>query len=470
MIKFNSLFTQIFILYILIIPFNSKAQENLVLNPSFEDFNPDEELSCVAYTSEKFSKTIMYWKSPSIGSPDIISMDVDPNCTTHALNTILTNQLPRTGKAYTGMINRDSENEIHREYIQGTLSSNLEVGVNYKIKFYISLGAASGRTTNNIGIKFFNSEQSFQTTSFINIVPDANYDGLPLVNKDDWTEIAFEFTPTDSNLRYFVIGNFFDSENTDFELIEGGLITDFYYYLVDDVSISKSLTPIFDEMGPYCEGTEFTLPTTSLNNIEGTWTPEINNKQTTTYTFIPNDDTYPTTQITIEIIPEFDFVINQFCKNHFAWLSVTGNSLINIDNSKIVWEINGVNYENKELNINDYSSISGIVTVTNENGCSKTKEFNITLNPDQCTIPKGISPNGDGLNDYLDLTNLDVENITIFNRFGAIVFNKKDYKNEWHGQSNSGNILPSGVYFYNIVTYKNETFTGWIQLIRETEK
>lgn len=470
MIKFNYLFTQIFILHLFIIPFNSKAQENLVLNPSFEDFNPDEELSCTAYTSEKFSKTIMHWKSPSVGSPDIISMDVAPNCLTYALNTSMSDQLPRTGKSYSAMINRDSENETFREYIQGTLSSNLEAGINYKVKFYISLGATSGRTTNNIGIKFFDSEQNFQTTSVIDIVPDANYDGLPLVNKDEWTEITFDFTPTDSNLRYFVIGNFFDGENTDFDLIEGSLITEFYYYLVDDVSISKTLTPIFDEMGPYCEGSEFTLPITSLNDIEGTWTPEINSTQTTTYTFKPNDDTYNSTQITIEIIPDFDFEINQFCKNHSVWLSVIGNSLVNIENSKIIWEVNGVKFENKELNINNYNSISGSVTVISEYGCSKTKEFNITLNPNQCMIPNGISPNGDGSNDYFDLTNLNVKNISLLNRFGTIVFNKKDYKNEWHGQSNNGNILPSGVYFYNIVTYKNETFTGWVQLIRETEQ
>jgi len=470
MIKFNSLLKQISILYLFIISFNSKAQENLVLNPSFEDFYPDEELSCAAYTSEKFSETIMYWKSPSTGSPDIISMEVAPNCITYPLNTNLADQLPRTGKSYSAMINRDSDNETFREYIQGTLSSDLEIGVNYKIKFYISLGVVSGRTTNNIGIKFFNSEQSFQTSSFINIVPDANYDGLPFVNKDDWTEIAFDFIPTDSNLRYFVIGNFFDGENTDFEIIEGSLVTDFYYYLVDDVSVSKAMTPIFDEMGPYCKGTDFTLPKTSLNNIEGTWTPEINNQQTTTYTFTPNDNIYPTTQITVEIIPEFDFEINQFCKNHSVWLSVNGNSMINIDKSTILWDIHGVKYENKEININNYNSISGSVTVTSENGCIKTKEFNVTLNPNQCSIPKGISPNGDGLNDYFDLTNLDVKNITLFNRFGRVVYNKKDYINEWYGQSSSGSILPSGVYFYNIVTYNKETFTGWVQLIRETEQ
>lgn len=40
--------------------------------------------------------------------------------------------------------------------------------------------------------------------------------------------------------------------------------------------------------GPLCEGTAFTLPTTSSNGIVGTWSPAINDTVTTTYTFTPN--------------------------------------------------------------------------------------------------------------------------------------------------------------------------------------
>lgn len=40
--------------------------------------------------------------------------------------------------------------------------------------------------------------------------------------------------------------------------------------------------------GPVCEGTTFTLPTTSSNGITGVWSPAINDTITTTYTFTPN--------------------------------------------------------------------------------------------------------------------------------------------------------------------------------------
>jgi hypothetical protein len=47
--------------------------------------------------------------------------------------------------------------------------------------------------------------------------------------------------------------------------------------------------PSFSATGPYCSGTSIpSLPTISLNGISGTWSPAINNTQTTLYTFTPN--------------------------------------------------------------------------------------------------------------------------------------------------------------------------------------
>jgi gliding motility-associated-like protein len=54
------------------------------------------------------------------------------------------------------------------------------------------------------------------------------------------------------------------------------------------IQIVTIQTPNFTQQGPYCQGTAIpALPTTSLNGISGTWSPGINNQQTTTYTFTP---------------------------------------------------------------------------------------------------------------------------------------------------------------------------------------
>lgn len=79
-------------------------------------------------------------------------------------------------------------------------------------------------------------------------------------------------------------------------------------------------------------------------------------------------------------------------------------------------------------------------------------------------FPKGISPNGDGLNDHLDLANFYIAYIEIFNRHGKIVYSKELYKDEWKGQSNSGEMLPSGTYFYRAYSVGKLEFTGYIEL------
>ncbi|MGG5506533.1 MULTISPECIES: DUF7507 domain-containing protein [unclassified Myroides] len=87
------------------------------------------------------------------------------------------------------------------------------------------------------------------------------------------------------------------------------------------------------------------------------------------------------------------------------------------------------------------------------------------INYQKVFIPRGISPNGDGLNDFLDLTNYNVKNIKIYNRLGQIVYEKGRYEKEWFGQSNAGSqLLPSGTYFYVMKNILNDVYTGWIYL------
>jgi PKD repeat protein len=53
-------------------------------------------------------------------------------------------------------------------------------------------------------------------------------------------------------------------------------------------ALPNNITPTFTAVSPICSGTSLSaLPTTSNNNITGTWSPALNNTQTTTYTFTP---------------------------------------------------------------------------------------------------------------------------------------------------------------------------------------
>ena len=96
-----------------------------------------------------------------------------------------------------------------------------------------------------------------------------------------------------------------------------------------------------------------------------------------------------------------------------------------------------------------------------------------------CVISEGISPDATpGFNDYLDLEFLSdrvggISNLQIFNRFGTIIYEQANYVNQWNGQDNSGNELPTGTYYYviNLASvddiYGSQT-SGWIYLNRSS--
>ena len=82
------------------------------------------------------------------------------------------------------------------------------------------------------------------------------------------------------------------------------------------------------------------------------------------------------------------------------------------------------------------------------------------IDPDACdpVAFQGISPNGDGKNDYLVIPGVmrtTPNLLTVYDRGGNIVYEAKDYGNNWGGDTNRGNpllagdgLLPDGVYFY----------------------
>ncbi|MEY3412937.1 MAG: hypothetical protein RIQ70_1626, partial [Bacteroidota bacterium] len=55
------------------------------------------------------------------------------------------------------------------------------------------------------------------------------------------------------------------------------------------VQVTPSITPLFNQVQPICSGNTLnTLPFTSNNGVTGTWSPQLDNLQTTTYTFTPD--------------------------------------------------------------------------------------------------------------------------------------------------------------------------------------
>jgi gliding motility-associated-like protein len=65
-------------------------------------------------------------------------------------------------------------------------------------------------------------------------------------------------------------------------------------------------------------------------------------------------------------------------------------------------------------------------------------------------VPSGFTPNGDGINDYLYPLNaykaINLE-FRVYNRYGQLVFETKNWMNKWDGTIN-GKQQPTGTYVW----------------------
>jgi gliding motility-associated-like protein len=96
--------------------------------------------------------------------------------------------------------------------------------------------------------------------------------------------------------------------------------------------------------------------------------------------------------------------------------------------------------------------------------------------PCDLVIPNAFTPDGDGMNDELviqGIENYPNNTITIYNRWGNVVFQTSGYQNDWTGTSTmgitvGGDELPTGTYYYilDLQVEGKEIYKGFIYLQR----
>ena len=109
------------------------------------------------------------------------------------------------------------------------------------------------------------------------------------------------------------------------------------------------------------------------------------------------------------------------------------------------------------------------VEVTDANGCSAAITVTLT-EPTDLEMPTGFTPNGDGANDAFVVRGLDgygSNTLMVYNRWGNVVYERLNYKNDWTGTNGHGEMLPDGTYFVILTVNKGErTLQGYVDLRR----
>jgi len=139
------------------------------------------------------------------------------------------------------------------------------------------------------------------------------------------------------------------------------------------------------------------------------------------------------------------------------------------------WSFSDGNNSDEEMPYHTFTEsgyIGAFLEVTTPAGC--IAEFTGLVNvPPIVYIPNSFTPDNDGVNDAfkVEIAGIDDYQLTIFNRWGEMVFSSNDPSEAWTGDFNKGShYVPEGVYSY-VLEYRSldsqaEVRKGTVTVIR----
>jgi gliding motility-associated-like protein len=219
------------------------------------------------------------------------------------------------------------------------------------------------------------------------------------------------------------------------------------------------------------------VQTDNSANVDFDWTPSLPNQGTVTglsagtYSLtVTNDDgcsdngTFIVNEGPIITITEIDSVGSE-CNEANGSLSViaTGGA----GGFSYSWDAGSNSATQNNIDAGIYE-----VTATDDAGCSLSATLDLGCDPlIPIVVPQFISPNLDGKNEVWIIQNIDQYpdiKVTVYNRWGNLVYEAQPYNNDWNGHYKGTNAepLPAATYFWVIDTNKKsqDPVTGYLEI------
>ena len=137
------------------------------------------------------------------------------------------------------------------------------------------------------------------------------------------------------------------------------------------------------------------------------------------------------------------------------------------------WEINGNTFEDTTYrsyySFHSQGEYSVVLNQTVAYNCTAHISKKVEVS-DELYAPNVFTPNGDGVNDYFEpkVNGVDDYTLTIFNRYGEIVYEITSKRPLWDGRTPSGVEMVNGLYYFVLENNKdnNKKLSGFVYLFR----
>jgi gliding motility-associated-like protein len=210
----------------------------------------------------------------------------------------------------------------------------------------------------------------------------------------------------------------------------------------------------------------------------GATTPDISNLCAGTYSLTVTDESARTATATIVLVSPPPITLNYITTNPTDYITSNGaiSVIVNGGTPPYTYQWTGP-VSGNTASLNNVPAGTYTVLVTDANGCEVLDSEQLLPDVDvPCyTATRVFTPNSDGKNDYFIIACvLDLENhLSIFNRFGGLVYETDDYQNNWIGVDQDNEAVPDGGYMWVLeVTRQDgskELYKGTVNLVRTAD-